>query len=404
MKILFLSTWFPYPPLNGAKIRIYNLLQELSKLHEVTLLSFTQTIPLENARQQIPFLEQYCRSVDVVQAIPYAPNSFASFKGFFSLMPRSVVQMYSSEMTKLIINKLKSDAFDVVVASEVNAPSVTSLMASRIDEIPVILDAIEVGLAKQEYHEESLPLVRFRRGLTWFKLRNFTKGLLLRSSACTVPSIQEKSNLLEISDQIRIEIIPHSLDLNHYKGSFGSPDKNSLVFTGSFTYEANLDAAYYFLEMIYPKIKAELPDVKMNIVGSTNGIDISTWPVNGNIFFAGLLNDVRPIVSQSWVSVVPLRIGAGTRLKIIESMALGTPVVSTSKGAEGLEVENGENILIADNPVEFANAVLYILRNTQLREKISQAGLKLVKEHYSSEAMGRKFNSLLEEVAKNKVE
>jgi glycosyltransferase involved in cell wall biosynthesis len=399
MNILFLSTWFPYPPINGAKIRVYNLIRELAKNHEVTLLSFAQTIPIEEALQQIPFLGQYCHSVNVFPAKPYTPDNLESLKGFFSLLPRSVVQAYSPEMANLVEKKINTNTFDAVVASEVNAPTVTSLLASRIRGVPIILDALEIGLAKQGYYGERSLLRRIRRGMTWFKLRNFTKRLLSKSTACTVPSLQERRNLLEItSDQTQIEIIPHSVDLNHYKGFFGFPREKSLVFTGSFTYKANLDAAFYLIEKIYPQIKAKLPEVKVNIVGSTNGVDITSWPVDNNINFTGLLKDVRPTVTQSWVSIVPLRIGAGTRLKIIESMALGTPVVSTSKGAEGLDVIHGENILIADDPYEFAQAVLEVLQNHQLHEKLSSGGHKLVQEKYSSEIMGRKFNFLLERI------
>lgn len=400
MKILFLSTWFPYPPINGAKIRIFNLIRELAKFHDIALLSFTQTMPLEEARKHIPYLEQYCRSVDVVSIGSFVPNNLSAYRGFFSVLPRSIVQTYNPEMAILVNEKIKSDAYDVVVASEVNAPSVTSLLASRIDGLPKVLDAIEVGLAKSDYYEGKSRFQRIRRGMTWFKLRRFTKELLSRSSACTVPSLVEKQNLTEImSTYTNIEIIPHCLDLNHYRGSFGAARENTLVFTGSFTYKANLDAAFFFLERIYPQIKARIPDLRVQIVGNLNGIDIGSWPVDDDVIFTGLLKDVRPIIARSWLSVVPLRIGAGTRLKIIESMALSTPVVSTSKGAEGLEVAHGENILIADDPASFAQAVVEVLRNTELREKLSRAGVSLVKDRYGSEMMGRKFNSLLSRVS-----
>lgn len=399
VRILFLSSWFPYPPINGAKIRIYNLIQYLAKYHEIDLVAFTRTIPIEEARMHLPHLEQFCRSAEVVAARPFVPDSLAAYKGFVSLRPRSVVQTYNPEMAKLIEEKIRSNAYDVIVASEVSMPSVVSLLAARIDGVPKVLDALEVALAKDAYERQASPLHRIRYGLTWYKLRRFTKEMLQKSDACTVPSEQEKQNLLEIMPQhSRIEVIPHCLDLPHYAGSFGPLQPMSLTFTGSFTYHANLDAAYYFLEDIYPRVKAGLSDVSLNIVGSTDGVDLNRWHVDDSITFTGLLQDVRPTVAQSWLSVVPLRLGAGTRLKVIESMALGTPVVSTSKGAEGLEVVHGENILIADEPGEFAQAVLEILRNPRLREKLSVAGRRLVRERYSSEVMGRQFVSLLGDV------
>jgi glycosyltransferase involved in cell wall biosynthesis len=402
MRILFLSSWFPYPPINGAKIRIYNLIRQLAYDHEITLVSFAQTIGLQEAQAHIPLLEQYCRSVDVVAARPFAPNSLRSLPGFISAKPRSVVHANGHEMIRCVANRMRDCEYNVVVASEVGAPSATSLVATRIAGLPKVLDALEVGLAKEAYYTPTSRIRRIRPGLTWHKLRHFTRGLLLRSSACTVPSLQERRNLLEIAPEHPcIEVVPHCLDLDHYTGSFGSPQPKTLVFTGSFTYHANLDAASYFLEEIYPRIKRNIPDVTLRIVGSTNGVALDALSIDDSVTFTGLLRDVRPVVSQSWLSVVPLRVGAGTRLKIIESMALGTPVVSTSKGAEGLEVAHGENILIADDPDAFAQAVQDMLSIPRIREKLATEGRRLVREKYSTRIMGQQFGSLLAKVVMN---
>jgi glycosyltransferase involved in cell wall biosynthesis len=238
-----------------------------------------------------------------------------------------------------------------------------------------------------------------RNRLTWRKLQGYTKSILKNVDACTVPSELEKHNLLEILPGYPgIKVVPHALDLSQYAGPFGHPQPNSLVYTGSFTYYPNQDAAYYFLEQIYPRIRMSVPEVCTQMIGNTGSAQLEQWPIDKSVSFTGLVYDVRPNVAQSWLSVVPLRMGAGTRLKIIESLALGTPVVSTSKGAEGLEITNGKNILIADTPSEFADAVIKVLQNPALREALSQAGRKLVVEKYSSEVMGANFNSLLNTV------
>jgi len=399
MKILFLSSWFPYPPTNGAKIRIYNLIRQLATHQEIDLVSFARTISVEEARSHVPFLKQFCRTVDVTAAKPFIPGSVAACKGFASLKPRSIVQTYSPEMARLVNDKARSNVYDVVVASEVGAPALVSLLACRIGGMPKILDALEVALAKDAYESQTSSLHRLRHGLTWFKLRRFSKEILRQANACTVPSEQEKQNLQEIMPEHScVEVIPHCLDLTYYSSSFRRLQPKSLIFTGSFTYRANADAVRYFLEDIYPRIKTNLPDVSMKIVGSTDGADLNTWPVDDSITFTGFVRDVRATVAQSWLSVVPLRVGAGTRLKIIESMALGTPVVSTSNGAEGLKVIHGENILIADNPDDFAQAVLEVVRNPDLREKLSEAGLRLVRERYDAEVIGRDFVSLLDRI------
>jgi polysaccharide biosynthesis protein PslH len=322
-------------------------------------------------------------------------------KGFFSPLPRSVVQTYSLEMQRLIEESLKSQAFDVVVASEGHAPALSSLLASTISGVPKILDALEISLAKDAYQNEPRLVRRLRNGLTWFKLREFSKHTVQKCDACTVPSVQEERILREIlPHDFPVEIIPHGLDIDYYESAHTAAQSNSMVFTGSFRYHANLDAVQYFREEIYPEIQLSEAKVRFKVIGISDRMTSKSIVESDSVEFMGLIQDVRPEIAKSWLSVVPLRTGAGTRLKVIESMALGTPVVSTSKGAEGLEVTHNENILIADTPSEFSKAVLSLLRSPELRRKLSRAGHQLVREKYSSEVMGRKFESLLKRVVK----
>jgi len=403
MKILFISSWFPYPPINGAKIRIYNLIRQLSIRHEVSLLSFTQTIPIEEAYNSCTHLTQYCRAIKIVPYKKYNAGSISSYQGFFSPYPRFIFNTQNPEMEILIDKTVNSNTYDLVLTSEVGAPSISSLYATRIIGLPKILDALEIGLYSDFYINQPHFIKRIRGGLTWLKYRKFTQEILKKSNACTVPSNHEKENLEKIApSNFPIEIIPHCLDIDYYEGSFGTVRPQSLVFTGSFSYHANYDAVRFFLENIYPYICEQVPAVKMKVVGAASQNDVDRLPINKNILFTGLLKDVRPEIAQSWLSIVPLRIGAGTRLKIIESMALGTPVVSTSKGAEGLDVNHGENILIADDPKDFARAVVAVLNSPSLRKKLSLAGRQLVVEKYSAECMGKKFESLLTRVVSNK--
>jgi glycosyltransferase involved in cell wall biosynthesis len=158
----------------------------------------------------------------------------------------------------------------------------------------------------------------------------------------------------------------------------------------------------YFLKEIYPQIKLSAPKVRLQVIGDTGNAHIERWSTDESVTFTGLIQDVRPKIEKSWVTIVPLRYGAGTRLKIIESLALGTPVVSTYKGAEGLDVTDGKNILLAETPSEFANAVLRVLHNSDLRKSLSREGRGLVVEKYSSNSMGIKFNSLLKQIVYSK--
>jgi glycosyltransferase involved in cell wall biosynthesis len=142
--------------------------------------------------------------------------------------------------------------------------------------------------------------------------------------------------------------------------------------------------------------------VHLKITGRSNGVVLNELSLSDGVEFTGYLDDIRPTVGSSWVCVVPLREGGGTRLKILEAMALGTPVVSTSKGAEGLEVTHGENILVADDPAEFARHTLAVLKDQQLRSRLSANARRLVETKYDWNMSGAKFEALLSELVERR--
>jgi glycosyltransferase involved in cell wall biosynthesis len=169
-----------------------------------------------------------------------------------------------------------------------------------------------------------------------------------------------------------------------------------VIYSGSVTYSANLDAVRYFARDIFPRIRQARP-ATLVITGSTGDIDVSDLLVDGTITFTGRVPDAAHLVAHSSVSVVPLRIGGGTRLKILEAMAVGTPVVTTSKGAEGLDVEHGENILIADSPDAFAKAVLRVLDDFVLRAHLAANGRRFVERLYTWDRIGNLIEEVIDE-------
>ena len=389
MRILFLSTWFPYPPDDGSRIRAYNLLKSLASHHEITLLSF---ILPHRDKPSAPELRKLCREVIVVPRRVFKPKGARAIAGFFSLTPRSIVATYSREMEKAVAQQMQNSRYDVVVASEMG----TAPYAARLDGLPKVLDEVQVSVIREQFLGQRSRLMKLRYGLTWFKLQYFMRRLLRRFDACTVASEREAGNLEGlVSPPCRIAVIPNGVDVEHHSVALADPVPNTLIFTGVLNYFANYEAMQFFLGHIYPLIQKQLPDVSLKITGRTEGIPIEKLPVREGVTYTGYVDDIRPYVAGSWACIVPLRVGGGTRLKILEAMALGTPVVSTSKGAEGLEVTDGENILIADGPQAFAEATLRLLRDPQLRRRLSTNGRKLVEEKYDWRMIVESFDSLL---------
>jgi sugar transferase (PEP-CTERM/EpsH1 system associated) len=397
VKVLFLSSWFPYPPDNGSRIRIFNLIKQLSKEHDITLLSFARDG--EVAEERLRMMRQYCSTVQAVPLAPFRPTSLRSILGLFSPRPRSFVDTYSQRMQRLVERAGKEQDFSVVIASEI----ATAPYAVTLEGLPRILEELQLAAFWEQYTSQSRVGRRLRYGLMWWKTRRFTAHLLRQFDGCTVASQQEQANVLSIVPNCRhVVVVPNGVDLDRYKGRLGTPEPGALVFPGALTYSANFDAMAFFLHQIFPLVKARWPEVVLRITGKTNGVPVDRLPLDERVILTGYLDDVRPAVAQSWACVVPLRVGGGTRLKILEAMALGTPVVSTSKGAEGLEATHGEDILIADTPAEFADAVLRLLDDRALRASLAANGRRLVESRYGWKVIGEKLDQLLRRVVKER--
>jgi polysaccharide biosynthesis protein PslH len=387
MRVLFLSRWFPFPPDNGSKLRIYNLLRGLSRCHEVTLLSFTDRQQnFVNENSSFPF----CNEVKTVRWSPFQPKSLRSLMGFLSPKPRSIIDTYSTEMAGLIVQTLNQKRYDLIVASQVD-------MAVYIDlfnEYPAIFDEVEIGAFHQQTSLAAPPWARARVGLMWWKYQKFISNLVENYRFCTVVSEPEKSLLVRAGIPAeKIHLIPNSIDLDNYRGVTAIPERNSMIFPGSIRFYANHDAMTWFIKEIFPAIVDKIPEAQIKITGDHGDTSLLSHP---GVSFTGHLEDVKPVIASSWISLAPIRLGGGTRLKILESMALGTPVVSTTKGAEGLNAVHEKHLLIADTPQQFASQVIRLLLDQNLRQDLAENGVRLVSEQYNWSANLDRFLDLIQ--------
>ncbi len=396
MRILFLSRWYPYPADNGSKIRIFNLIKHLSSHHEVDLISFVSETPVE---EHLAAMRHYCRWVETVPYRPFQADRLKAILGFFSWQPRSVIDTFSVEMQKCVERAGLNHPVDLVIASQID----TAPYALALPALPKILEELEMTTLYEPFARQHHLLKKFRSGLTWWKLVHYISRLLPAFAGCTVVSEEEGQRIRQILPEYRsIAVVPNGVDTTHHTNQPGSPAADTLIYTGALTYDANFDAMEYFLHEIFPLIQAERPEVKMVITGKLDGVPVERLPRHQGVTFSGYLPDIRPAVAHSWVSVVPLRLGGGTRLKILESLALGTPVVATSKGAEGLAVVPGRDLLIADKPGDFAKAVLQLLRDPAQRERLSQNGRRVVETQYDWQTIGQQLSDFVEMVATQK--
>jgi glycosyltransferase involved in cell wall biosynthesis len=399
VRILFLSRWFPFPPDNGSKIRIFNILRQLAERHEVALVAFGDPRDCDDLQARRA-LREFCSSVEVVRYREFRPSSVQATLGLFSRQPRSFVDTFSPEMARAICDARERERPDLVIASQLQLVP----YALSIEGIPAVLEELELTTFRDAVRRAGPIGSRVRASLTWLKLTDYLRRVLPRFAACTVASPAEQAILRQaLPEYHAVSVIPNALDLSRYAGDFGSPQPDTLIFSGALAYHANLDALRYFLADAYPLVRRAIPNVRLRVTGDNRAVDLSRLPDLAGVEFTGYLDDIRPALAQSWASVVPLRLGGGTRLKILEAMALGTPVISTSKGAEGLAVTDGESLLLADSPADFASQVTAVLRSPGLREHLARGGRQLVAGSYDWRAVGAKLEEVISRAARPRV-
>jgi glycosyltransferase involved in cell wall biosynthesis len=288
---------------------------------------------------------------------------------------------------------LAADPYDVVITSELS----TAAYAESFAGYAALFDDIELGILHEHPSRVTTARQRLRHRLTWYKHRRYLAALLPRFAACTVVSEQERHLLRSaVVAPPPITLIPNAVRVSDYADVSAVRHPTRLIYTGALTYAANDDAVRWFLSDIYPKIRAVVPEVELMVTGELGN---QTLPAQPSVCFTGRVDDVRPLLASAAVSIVPLRIGAGTRLKILEAMVLGTPVVATTKGAEGLTLVDGEDLLIGDDPASFAQQVIRVLRDASLGQRLAQHAAVKVRNDYDWATLGPRFEALVREIA-----
>jgi polysaccharide biosynthesis protein PslH len=392
VRILFLSLWYPFPADNGSKIRIYNIIKGLARRHEIHLLSYTNE-PL--TAEQISGMEQWCASVTTLAYQPFQPDRARALLRFFSPRPRSVDEVYNPEFSAAVATLGKKIPFDLVLASQFDMAPYGIVLGN----VPRVLEEIELSIFRDQYKKEPRPFRRLRKRLMWEKWRFYMAGMLRQYQGGTVVSEPELAPIQDIIPGFApVAVAPNGADIERFTGDFGTPQPNTLVYTGALTYYVNFDAMQFFLSEVFPLVQRQVPEVTLKIAGRLDGVATNRLPTNARVQYTGHQSDIRPLVAQSWLSIVPERIGGGTRIKVPESMALGTPVVATNRGATGLHVRHGHDILVADAPQEMADAIVRVLRDARLREQLSINGRQTVEQHYDWRVIGDQLDTFLQGV------
>jgi glycosyltransferase involved in cell wall biosynthesis len=388
LRVLLLSPMAPSPPTFGAQARTHGLLTNLSQHHEISavILHDDENTPQLNGAA----MRGYCRQVHFVRN-PYGAAGWRrrlfQLRSWFSRSSYQRLVSTVPELQTCLDEVLQGRRFDVVL---VNFPH---LAHYRLRQSPpgtrapvVIIDSHDVhyDLARQITMSSASFGRRLHARLNWRKLQREEIAAYEEAEGVCVCSLADQKRLALDAPAARTVIIPNAADVAGLRptSSDPAPVADTVLFFGLLASVPNVDGLLFFVREIWPLIFASRPSAQFLIVGAKPAPELRALEGRG-VTIVGPVEDLRPYLSRAGVVVVPLRLGSGTRLKILESWAMARPVVSTSLGAEGLEAVPGRHLLIADDPAEFAAAVLRILKEPELAATLGAAGRALVSESYS---------------------
>ena len=381
MKILVVTTKSPYPLYEGRALRTYNLIKQTAREHEVHLLSFVQT-PEEVAG--IGHMTSVCASVEVVPLYMGGKGSLVwdVLREVFSRSPLMAVKYRTGEMRYRLTMALRGQRFDVLHLDMLHLAD----YLREANGLPVVLveHNVESALLRRRIEAESSALKRLYFRYQFKKLQRYEAWACRQADHVIAVSAHDRKQLMQMTGHERVTAIPNGVDTEFFQPALDQPRSCTAVFVGGLTWFPNLDAIEYFCREILPLIARELPDFELTVVGKNPSDGLNPeLTANPRVKLTGMVEDVRPYIAAAAVYIVPLRVGGGTRLKILDALASAKALVSTSVGCEGLDLVAGRDILVADEPQAFADAVVRILKVTKVASDLSAHGRDAVQKRYA---------------------
>ena len=395
MRILFLSITVPFPSTDGGRIRVLNLLKHLAKKNRITFLALETEATDE---QGIAHLQSLGIEAHLVPHPPHMPP--LTFRtGMRALMKRQPITIarydipaFRREFHALLAN----NKFDLIHYEMFHTAQY------RVEtEVPSLLSQQNVDSYIWHRLCEQTANPR-RKFMFWTQKRAFARHERVVSpqfDAVACASEIDRGLLQQACPNLAIEVIPNGVDIDLYQPNHALEEDATIIYTGSMDWYPNEDAVIYFADEIFPRIQEKHPNIKFYIVGKDPTTRVRQLENRQGIIVTGRVEDPKPYIAQATVYVVPLRIGSGTRLKILEALAMEKAIVSTSVGEEGLNLIDGEEIFIVDEPTRFADAVIQLISNRSMRRRIGEKGRRRVGADYDWRRIGEKLHALYESIA-----
>lgn len=403
LNILAVSPLPASPPRSGAQARVHGLLTSLASRHDVTAVVLVDDeYDLEEARTA---MQRYCRRVVLLPNVKGGGGlhkRLRQARSLFSLASYERGRCSLPALRRTVDELLRAEPFDIV---HVEFPYFAHLdlrvapVGARKPAVVVDSHEIAFDLARQVAEAGATPLRRFYGALNTRKLRRDELTAYKEADWVCLCSRDDENRLHQLLPNTRTAVIPNAADVDSFAPRPSDPpaDGRTVVFFGLLSTLPNIDGVTHLVRDIWPRIAAARPEARLKIVGGRAPPSLTAMSGPG-IEFTGFVDDLRPHLASAAVVVVPLRVGGGTRLKVVEAMSMAKPIVSTSLGAEGIEAAPGREIEIADDPVTFGTRVCELLTDPERAAELGRAARRRAEEAYSWSVVGRDLETVYNKV------
>ncbi len=398
MKILMLTPYLPYPLLSGGQIRTYNLLKKLANKHEVTLFAL---IKENNEKRFIPELEKYCAKVKVFKrsSTPFTLSNI--FRTAISSFPFLVIRNHVPEVVDAVKKELENDEYDLIHAE-------TFYMMPHIPEttIPTLLveQTIEY-LGYESYAKKAPKLLKFLLDIDIRKIKLWERHYWNQSQKLIVMSDEDKKFIgSEIGSEEKIEVVANGVDTAWFEEKKRvHPKYPTLLSVGTFKWLPNVEAVDFLVKKVWPLVSKTMQESRLWIVGNAPTKEVIAFQEKDpHITVSGTIPDIRDAFKGAHILVAPVFSGKGTRYKILEAMASGTPIVATTTAVEGLDVTHGTHVLTSDTPNGMAKLIVKLLKDPTLQKKLAKNGKAFVKNKYDWSIISEKLDTIYQTIGSKK--
>ena len=390
MKILMIAPLLPYPAVDGGRRDLFYSLKSLAaRGHRIHFACLNRQPDPESVK----IMEQYC-TVDLVQA-DTKPGPFGAARALFSRVPYDASRFQNEDLLARLLARLHEEKFDIVQIYGIHAAWFARKIREQV-RVPVALRAVCLqfpNLLQAARHYRN-PFLRLYLAVDGAKMRRYETEIGRAVDVNLMISDEDRSALRALDGAIRCEVVPSGIIPEEFLPGITPPPPRTVLWMGSLSWLPNQDSFWWFYREIVPLLVERIPDVSISVAGSNPPKEIMAVR-HPNVRVLGFVPDIQETMRRNAVCVVPLRVGSGIRIKLLEMFAMGKAVVSTPVGCEGLDVADGRELLVAETPAAFADAVVRVLKDPPLRESIGRSARAFVLRSHTWDGIAAQWEGVL---------